>query len=158
MKTVPLTRGLVAMVSDQDYARVSCYKWVAWKSEGRPEFYAVSNYYKPDGTRTRIRMHRIIMGVTNPKISVDHKDHNGLNNQRRNLRVTSTQNSHNYKKPSTNTSGYKGVSRHTWGWQAGIKLRGKRIYLGLFASKIKAAKAYDRAARRLFGRFALTNF
>lgn len=59
------------------------------------------------------------------------------------------------------TSQYRGVSTHTRSksspWNAHIRFSGKTIYLGRFATEIDAAKAYDRAAMDIFGKFARTN-
>ena len=99
-----------------------------------------------------------------PTIKVDHKDHNGLNNQKYNLRrATNAQNAYNVRLYSSNTSGYKGVSAHRnlsmpVQWKAQARLNGKNIYLGLFPTAKKAALAYDAKARELFGEFAHTNF
>lgn len=62
--------------------------------------------------------------------------------------------------PPDNISGFKGVYWHKVAnkWQAQIQANGKRIYLGLFASKIEAAHVYDEAAIRHFGEFASTNY
>jgi hypothetical protein len=92
---------------------------------------------------------------------VDHKDGNGLNNQKNNLRLCSySQNSQNSKRPSHNTSGYKGAcwSKGSNKWQAYIKLNGKCIHLGYFTCLLKAARAYDLKAKELFGNFARLNF
>ena len=60
------------------------------------------------------------------------------------------------KKPSSNTSGYKGVSwyKRDRKWQAGIKVNGKFIYLGLFNDPKEAHEAYIKAAKKHFGEFA----
>jgi len=104
-------------------------------------------------------MHRVILGITAPEVEVDHQDNDGLNNQRLNLRCTSTQNPHNSKMRADNTSGFKGVSKYkpTQKWRAGIMLKGKSINLGYFLTPLEAAKKYDQEALKLFGDFALTN-
>lgn len=61
---------------------------------------------------------------------------------------------------TNNTSGFKGV---TWNkraskWQSSIEKNEKYIYLGLYVSLEDAAKAYDKAAKELFGDFAQLNF
>lgn len=103
-----------------------------------------------------LRMHCLISGY--PR--TDHKDHNGLNNQRSNLRqATGQQNSANVSPHKGAASRYKGV---TWAkqrskWKAQIGVNGSTRGLGDFASEIQAAMAYDRAAIDTFGEFACTN-
>lgn len=105
-------------------------------------------------------MHRLILNA--PKgIKVDHQDGDGLNNQRRNIRLaTNAQNSMNQKPRVKTSSKYKGVSldkRHGT-WKSQIGKNGAIIWLGQFRSEVEAAKAYDRAAREMFGEFACLNF
>jgi hypothetical protein len=103
-------------------------------------------------------MHRFIMGMSfGDRKKIDHRDGNGLNNQRHNLRpATHAQNMCNYKKPATNTSGYKGVTWHKQHakWQAKIRVDGKRLSLGTFGSPEEAYAAYCKAANDLHGEFA----
>ncbi len=114
---------------------------------------------KRECDKKTIYMHRQIMHA--PKgFDVDHRDHNTLDNRRSNLRVcTRSQNLQN-KRPQGGVSEYKGVRWHTQirRWHARIKLNGKRTSLGCFTDEVKAAKAYDKAAREMFGEFACTNF
>jgi hypothetical protein len=103
-------------------------------------------------------MHRLIAGF--PPFRLDHRNQNGLDNRKRNLRrATRSENAANKAKPKNNTSGYKGVSWHALSnkWRAYIKVNQKWKHLGLFSSAKAAAKAYDLAARRWFGKFAYTN-
>ena len=155
MQTIQLTQGFVALVDDTDYERVSAFRWSANKN--RNTVYA----YRKDFGRT-VYLHRFICGVTDRKVKVDHRDRDGLNCQRRNLRVCSTgQNAMNSGKRSDGVSSqYKGVCWHErYGkFQAEIKLNGRSKYLGMFASELDAALAYDAAAREYFGEFALCNF
>lgn len=94
-------------------------------------------------------------------MDVDHRDHNGLNNTRDNLRVaTRSQNHRNRQKlPGNATSDYKGVSwdKARGRWTAHIKIGGKAKNLGRFEEELTAARVYDAAALRLFGSFALLN-
>lgn len=111
---------------------------------------------------TQRSLHRAIAERVHGDISdfeVDHKDHNPLNNTRENLRlVSSSQNKWNMRKPSHNTSGYKGVLRSRGKWVARIKKGGKTRHIGTYEDLIEAAKAYDKAALELFGEFACVNF
>lgn len=81
MRKIKLTRGMYAMVSDEDYERVSQFKWYA--NPGRRQGSVQSCYAR---CRAAGYMHRFIMGYPSHKV-VDHIDGNGLNNQRENLRV-----------------------------------------------------------------------
>lgn len=110
-----------------------------------------------DGKAHHLRMHCLIMG----RKWIDHVDHNGLNNQRSNLRpATRSQNNQNSRGRISRTSQYKGLC-----WLpkkgkrfASITLEGHTRRLGMFVSELEAAYAYDAAARELFGEFACTNF
>lgn len=161
MKEIKLTKGFVALVDDRDYAELSRHKWQAQENGRR--VYATRNGHRlgDDGKRirTKVYMHREIMG--NALFHVDHRDGDGLNNQRSNLRLaTRTENQGNVKIRSSNTSGYRGVSweANARKWRAGIGRNGKRSYIGLFSSAEDAARAYDDAARQYFGEFATLNF
>ena len=93
---------------------------------------------------------------------IDHKDGNGLNNQKLNLRkCTILQNTQNRRKTDNKTSSiFKGVSK-TKGrnkFSAYITINKKRKRLGQFVSEIEAAKAYDKEAKQAFGEFAKLNF
>lgn len=93
---------------------------------------------------------------------VDHINGNGLDNRRSNLRLaTAFQNLANMAiRP--HTSQYKGVSyyKHRTSykkWVAEIRCNRKRVRLGAFESEIEAARAYNEAAKNLFGEFARLN-
>lgn len=157
MKQIKLTQNKVALVDDEDYDFLSNWKWFAsWDGHN---WYARRN----SGVypfRRQIQMHRVIMDVTN-ELEVDHKDGNGLNNQKYNLRIcTHAKNTINKKKHVDNTSGYKGVTfnKATGKYVASIYVDGKRISLGYFVDIIDAAKTYDKAAIKYFGEYSKTNF
>lgn len=102
-------------------------------------------------------MHKIIM----PGSEIDHKNGDGLDNRKENLRVCSrSQNLFNRRKHSKSSSSYKGVS---WNplhkkWHSRIMKNKKQINLGYFDKEIDAAIAYDESAKKLFGEFCHTNF
>jgi len=87
-------------------------------------------------------------------------EQNGIKNKRSNLRTcTSTQNTANQRKRK-GSSNFKGVSwyKREQKWRAGIGYKGKDFHLGYFNDELEAAKAYDKAAKDLWGEFANLNF
>lgn len=157
MKKIPLTRGQIALVDDEDYERLAKWKWYAAPSSSGC-WYA----RRRDKSRKIVHMHQFLLtGKLGPGLKPDHKDGNGLNNQKSNLRpATQLQNSHNQKLCSDSASGYKGVS---WSasknkWQATIRINKRSTYIGRFKRKVDAAVAYDTAAQIHFGEFARLNF
>ena len=164
MKEIPLTKGYVAQVDDEDYAKVSQYRWCASEKRnaaGRVfNVYAVRSVALEGGKRRLQLMHRFILGLVDPKVQVDHApDSGGLNNQRTNLRTTRTQNPCNTRLSNANSSGYKGVSwdKKKEKWCAQIWASNKHKFLGYYGSAQEAARVYDAAAVKSFGKFAKTN-
>ena len=153
MKEIPLSRGLVAMVDDEDFELVASYgKWYAHRDD--TTFYARKNFNR-GGVWSSVRMHGVITGLS----YVDHINGNGLDNRRSNLRAaTDSQNAMNRGMRSDNTSGFKGVTQKRSKWHASLQVNGKRRHLGDFATRIEAARAYDAAALIYFGEFARPNF
>jgi hypothetical protein len=161
MKTVQLSDVLVTIVSDRDFESVTfAGPWRALVPPGRYTTYAIRDIRKPDGRWTTQRLHRFLLGVTDPKILVDHRDRDGLNNQRENLRIaTNSQSNANQRKITGGSSRFRGVSRASKRrWRAVIRVNGKNIRLGRFNDEVEAALAYDAAAREHFGEFANLNF
>lgn len=148
-KTIRLIHGYFALVDDEDFERFSKASWYLIK-KSRTLLYA----------RNRSgAMHRQILGITDRSIEVDHKNGNGLDNRKQNLRIcTRSENMRNLRN-FRNTSGYKGVhwKSRDKRWRAQICTAGKQLYLGNYDDPIKAAKAYDEAARKHHGKYACTN-
>jgi len=158
MREIPLTRGYVTLVDDDDYEWLSQWKWYA--ANDRTNVYVQRAERLDNGKQRTIRMHRLILGV-GKGIVVDHIDRDGLNNQRSNLRIaTPQQNTWNRRKFRSNTSGFRGVAWDSSNqkWKAKININGKPTHLGLFDTPEEAAWMYDHAARIHYGEFASLNF
>ena len=166
MKEIKLGRSnLVALVDDEDYERVNAIKWHVHKKDNIN--YAINRLYisdrKENGLKksTKVSLHRYILGINDKTVFVDHKDHNGLNNTRNNLRIaTPHENNRNTRKMVNCSSIYKGVS---WlpcrnRWKASIYINKKNKQIGLFKNELDAGKAYDKMAKIHFGEFAFLNF
>jgi hypothetical protein len=103
-------------------------------------------------------MHALILGCQSGELG-EHRNHNTLDNRKSNLRkATHTQNMQNQGKQRTNTSGLKGVCPRNGKWFAQIQNSGKHVWLGTFVTAEDAARAYDSAAKRFHGEFAVLNF
>ena len=136
------------LIDDEDYDRVSQHRWHVFCAGG--PWYARASI---DGTR--VYLHRWLMDA--PKdVHVDHRNGNGLDNCRENLRLCTHAENHHNRKPKNR---YKGVKWRSGGWYAHIGTSEKRyLHLGVFPTAEEAAHAYDRAAQEHFGEFAYLNF
>ena len=150
MKEIPLTRGMVAIVDDQDFEALSAHKWCAYRS--RCTYYARRYVPRPGGGKSQERMHQVVLArkIGRPiavGMECDHHNGDGLDNQRENLfEVTKAQNQRNCRRHAANPSSqYLGVnwekSRGTW--RARVKVSGKQIHLGYYATELEAAQARE---------------
>jgi len=152
MKEIKLKEGFCVMVDDEDFEWLSQYKWVLHKQ--KKGLLRCVRYEK----KKTIVMSRAIMGVTDSKTLLDHRDHNPLNNQRINLRIcTKHQNNFNKTPAKNSTSKYLGVCWHKNRWYASIMFNRKHIGLGRHKDENDAAIAYNKKAAELFGEFANLN-
>lgn len=156
MKEIILTQGKVALVDDEDYEELIKYKWYAWRSQKSRTFYA----RRCDGMYKKVYMHRQILGLNKTRRQGEHIDHNGLNNTRSNLRIsTQAQNVYNLPHRVKSSSPYKGVSinKLNKNWRVQIKKEGKKVFDGSFKTAEEAALAYNEQAVKIFGEFAYLN-
>jgi hypothetical protein len=156
-KTIGLTRGFFTLVDDKHYDVLSKYKWRA-DNDG----YAVTWMRDENNKRRLIRMHRFIMGITDPAVQVDHKDNDKRNNQEDNLRpANASEQGCNRRKVKSNrfSSQYKGVSLvpDAGSWRATIYINRKKISLGYYSTQEEAALVYNAAALKYHGDFANLN-
>ncbi len=137
MKSIPLNKGYSAVVDDEDYDKLSTYKWRADIYRGVS--YAMRSEVVAKYRYKQISMHRQLL--KEPNCFVDHIDGDTLNNQKSNLRLaTIAQNNCNRKISKSNKSGYPGVFwvQRLSKWRVDIKNNGKREYLGFYSSKEEA--------------------
>jgi hypothetical protein len=152
---VPLSRGLFATIDVAD-EWVTRHRWFAFK-DGHTS-YAATNVGIGKAKRPAL-MHRMLLGF--PESFVDHRDGDGLNNRRENIRLaTRSQNQFNRRKTEGMTSCFKGVNRKSNGkFQASISLgNNAKRWSRVFTSEETAARAYDVKAAEWFGEFARLNF
>lgn len=154
MKEIGLTRGVFAVVDDEDYEELSKYSWQA-----RIQTYTGLFRAKRSGRPKEVDMARQIMNCPDG-MEVDHINGDLLDNRRCNLRIcTHRENMCNRGIQRNNTSGYRGVSfNKTWKkYSAQIFLNRKKIHLGAFKDPKLAAIAYNEAAKIRYGEFAKLN-
>jgi hypothetical protein len=161
------THGTHEVLYDaEDEDKINKYNWYVSKQQYC--FYVRTHIPHPDGGFTRggrrrqttLEMHRLVAGT--PKgMSTDHINGDGLDNRKQNLRIcTTAENGRNRGKSKNNTSGFKGVSWHKNRkiWYVHIRHNKKLMHIGSFKDKEEAARAYDRKAIELHGKFAKLNF
>jgi hypothetical protein len=159
-RRIPLSQGKYAIVDPDDYERIVKQKW--YVSKRGNTHYAIRGQWSPTlKKRLTIAMHREVIDVPDD-LYVDHINHHGWDNRKANLRpATAADNARNARYPKINTtSKYRGVwyNRQTRKWRATIVVNRKRKQIGYFRDEIDAAKAYDKAAKKYYGQFAILNF
>lgn len=150
--------GLFALVDDEDLPLVIHRKWTARPrhfKHGAIIIYAQGRLY-PGNTEP---MHRVILGLKpNDPRQVDHRNHNGLDNRKENLRLaTHAQNMANRRRNGSHQNQFKRVAMDRGRWVAKITVNRRSLCLGGFATPEEAAMRYNVAARKYFGEFACFN-
>jgi hypothetical protein len=150
MKEITLKNGQITIVDDEDFEWLSKYRWNISKIK-----------YARGYVNGKVEsMHRLILGLTDPKILVDHINSDGLDNRRSNLRTcTSQENLRNMRK-HRGKSKYRGVSWCTQAnrWRVSLTISGKRTYHGFYEDEEEAARLFDSLIKDVHGEFASLNF
>lgn len=158
MTRIPLTRGLTALVDDEDAPRVLARRWHIRRDKlGR--WIAVSGDYVKTRRVRSYRLHTFVLGVR-ANTHVHFLNDNPLDCRRENMSVRTISARQQGHKIPTGASGYRGVSldKRVNLYRAYITVEGRQKWLGYFEDATEAARVYDRAARALFGPLALVNF
>jgi hypothetical protein len=157
-RIIEMNRGFSTIVDEEDFGWLSEFNWfITGIDKGNASlYYARRNAKIINGTRSpAVMMHVAIIG-RKPGFVTDHKNENGLDNRKENLRIClQSQNTARRKwGPRRSSSGYRGVSQNGDGnWY----VRASYDYVGTFATELEAAIAYNRFAREKYGEFASLN-
>ena len=157
-RRIYLGEGKWTILDRGDYYRLRHYKWIVYGTGHN--LYAVRYKFVGPKRTWKFSMHREIMNANDGRF-VDHRNCDSLDNRRANLRfATRSENMRNRRKKRNASSQFVGVHfyKPQGNWSCSILHNGKRIWLGRFDTEIEAAKAYDEAAKKLFGEFARLNF
>lgn len=150
-----LTQGLWTALDLADLSLALNYRWRAASG------YVRGRCQNPKSKR-QVLLHRVLKGVENNDPhdpEVDHRDNDGFNNRRNNLRVgNSTQNKCNVSLRSDNKTGFKGVYRRRGGFSGQVAFEGKKMSVGIHETAESAARACDDLRRKFHGDFARLNF
>lgn len=148
---IPLRRGRHAVIDAVDADLVADSFWKL-----NPKQWNTDYVYRDSDSGMEF-LHHVILGVVD-ETPIDHKDGDGMNNSRSNLRLTTPSlNQANRGLNRNNTSGFKGVRRINNRWNARIRVNRVLIELGRFDDILDAARAYDAAAVKHFGDHARLN-
>jgi hypothetical protein len=156
-RKIKLTKGKYAIVDPEDYDKINQYNW--YTKDNGYTFYA-ERKERIFCKKRSIRMHRQIMNAPKDKV-VDHINRNGLDNRKENLQLVSQQeNTWNSERgANTGSSKYKGVNydKAHQKYRATLCHNSGKIHLGYFENETDAAHAFDEAAKKYRGRFAILN-
>lgn len=144
------------LIDDEDFEKISKYHWNI--SYVRGNWYVVSHV-----KGKQIKLHRLIMCESDPTVKIDHRNHNGLDNRKDNLRrATTMQNTRNVGPTKNNKTGYKGVYLYRSDnpdnrFCVRIRANGAKIFGGYFKTAIEGAEKYNELATKYHGEFAFLN-
>ena len=144
---IKLTQNKVAQIDDVDWPLVAGFTWYAAFTTGG--WYAHAAPLDGDRSKSKVKMHNLIAGTK----WVDHRDLNGLNNRRENLRSCTNAMNQQNTRPRSGSSRFKGVSwiKSKKRWMVVFRCHGQYRLVGYFADQEQAAQAYDEAILPLGG-------
>jgi len=147
---LPLTKGYWTLVDEDVFSAL----------QARPAWICGFGKYaqiRIQGDRMPLGLHRFVLGLArHDKAIADHINGNTLDNRRVNLRVATPSQSAMNTRPKSSRQ-YKGMTFAYGKWQAKIRVDGRVVSLGAYATEVEAARAYNEAAKRLHGEFAWLN-
>lgn len=157
---IPLTNGGHTIIDADDWERPSLLNSCDVSLQLRPCVLRWAAFVRPSVTYARasihgvtVYLHRLILDAPAELVS-DHINHDGLDNRRVNLRLCSHAKNMGNRRKQNVAKRFKGVRWHRYGWEVGLAHQ----YIGRFTDEEEAARAYDAAALREYGEFALLNF
>ena len=158
-RLIPLTQGQNTIVDAENYEWLNQWNWVAAWNPHTGSFYA-RRTDRSSGKKRTLAMQREILACKREELG-DHKNHDTLDNRKKNLRKCSkSQNASNRIPQKPTQHGFVGVyiTTNSGKWAANIGINKKLIHLGCFETREDAAMARDKAALRFHGKFARLNF
>jgi hypothetical protein len=172
MKLIELSgsgKGLYAQVDDEDYEYLTQWKWNIgrpWNIPGKePQRYAKRRTWIPGiGSGPYVVMHRVVMGITDGNVLIDHIDRDSLNNQKSNLRIATW--SQNMSNVGPKKKGkYKGVEKVVYKTNQGDKIawrarcmKDRKGYYGSFCkTEEEAALSFNELCKKLHGEYVYLN-
>lgn len=149
------TKGEEFYFDLEDYNKIKNYCWNMHR-------YKENCYIEARGIINNkiVKLHRLIMGVSNPEVKIDHINHKTYDNRKSELRVcTNQENTMNHKIHKNNTSGKSGISyrKDSNKWRARLWFKGKCYSLGSFNSYEEAVKFRNNKEKELFKEFRCEN-
>ena len=155
---VELTKGFVSLFSPEEGPYLGRWNWCV-KTEGRNWYAIRKRGISINGVKHKfdVAMHRVLLPLPHGW-TVDHRNGNGLDNRKDNLRPATVALNNQNQKPRNTSSPYKGVAKAQGKWRAAISVGGQFYYLGNHETQEAAARAYDAKAVELLGEYARLNF
>lgn len=153
---VALTQDKFALVDAEDFERVAFFSWCYRMLRGCEHANRTARKNDWRSAKQSIFLHQEVLRTTEP---IDHRNGNGLDNRKQNLRLAAQQqNLWNRRVRNDSSTGVKGITRVNSRWRARIKVNERAVHLGYFDTQEDAGRAYDAAARKFYGEFACTNY